>query len=230
MVILPHRRAHFRDSFSPDDLAGLIEWLDADTISGNDGDAVATWTARTGANAVQATEANKPLLKKGANGINGHNVIRPDGSNDYMSISINLRGYTQWTWFMVFQNSADAGVIADYKYGGGAWAIRRKTASFYDGGTRGGTWAYDTNPHVYSGSAKNSGTYNHFIDGVDKGNGAFGTASFIESGDTIILGANRTPDGDWYAGKIRAFLIYNVQHSTENRQLVENYLMNDAGI
>jgi len=218
------------ERFLPSDLAGLAEWLDADTISGSDGDAVATWTARTGTNAVQATADYKPLLKKGANGINGHNVLLPDGSNDYMGIALNLSSYTEMTWFAAFQNSTDSGTILDTINGAGVWWIGRKQAMFYyDEPGQGGTWSYDTDAHVYSGSFKNSNTYNHFIDGADAGNGAFGTADWWST-SSLVLFCNRDLNGSWYGGKLAELLIYNVQLSTTNRQKVENYLMSKYGI
>lgn len=61
--------------------------LDADTISGADGDAIGTWSdgSGNGVDFTQSTASYKPLLKKAANGINGHNVLRFDGSDNRMS-------------------------------------------------------------------------------------------------------------------------------------------------
>lgn len=62
--------------------------LDADSVAGADGDAVGSWADDSG-NDVDFSQSNasyKPVLKKSANGINGHNVIRFDGSNDILSI------------------------------------------------------------------------------------------------------------------------------------------------
>jgi hypothetical protein len=67
--------------------AGATMVLDARFISGSDGDAIGTWASRTSStyDMTQATAANKPLLKLGANGINGQAAVLFDGTNDYMT-------------------------------------------------------------------------------------------------------------------------------------------------
>lgn len=71
--------------FRPNQIANLDVWLRADTVVGNDGDAIGTWTDESGAghNATQATGTKQPLLK--TNIINGKPVLRFDGSDDYLS-------------------------------------------------------------------------------------------------------------------------------------------------
>lgn len=74
----------------------------ADSISGNDGDAVATWTNLQGTaarNFRQTVLANRPILKKTI--INGHAVVRFDGVTDYMDT----------TGFNVGSNEADLYVV-----------------------------------------------------------------------------------------------------------------------
>lgn len=91
----PSHRSNVRNNepvsqaFSPLSIAGLLVWLKADSISGNDGDAIATWSdsSGNGFDATQVTGTKQPLLKKGVNGINGKNVLRFDGSNDAMGNS-----------------------------------------------------------------------------------------------------------------------------------------------
>ena len=90
--------------WKPTQLSGCVLWLNADMVSGSDGDAIATWAnqAPTGSanDAVQATGAKQPLLKKAGNGMNGHNVLRFDGTNDYMRVDIDP-GATGLTFFYV---------------------------------------------------------------------------------------------------------------------------------
>lgn len=107
------RRSLASAAFTPADVAGMLLDWNADNIVGNDGDALAAWTndAPTGAsgNLAQATGASKPLLKKAANGINGHNVVLFDGTDDFMS-----SGYQSpagaLTTFIVYKASASAAV------------------------------------------------------------------------------------------------------------------------
>lgn len=78
-----HRRARHLNARD----AGATMVLDARFIAGNDGDAVGTWESRTTStyNFTQATTANKPLLKIGANGMGGQHSVLFDGSNDYLT-------------------------------------------------------------------------------------------------------------------------------------------------
>lgn len=72
-------------TFDPSTVAWVAA-VDADNISGADGDAQSSVASGGTADAfVQATGANQPLLKKTSNGINGHNVLRFDGTNDSLS-------------------------------------------------------------------------------------------------------------------------------------------------
>lgn len=78
-----HRRARHLNARD----AGATMVLDARFISGSDGDAIGTWASRTSStyNMTQATAAYRPLLKLGANGINGQAAVLFDGTNDRLS-------------------------------------------------------------------------------------------------------------------------------------------------
>lgn len=79
----------------PSSIPGLKLWLKGDagtfqdsartTPAAADGDVVGGWADQSGQgfHVGQATAANKPLLKTGANGLNGLPVVRSDGSNDH---------------------------------------------------------------------------------------------------------------------------------------------------
>ena len=64
-------------------------WMDADSITGDDDSAVAAWVSSEGsAYSFEQADVNKqPKLKKGVNGINGHNVVKFDGSNDILVLA-----------------------------------------------------------------------------------------------------------------------------------------------
>jgi hypothetical protein len=89
--------------FRPNMFDHLVLDLDGDNVSGNDGDSIATWpnAAPTGSgnDATQGTGGSQPILKKTSNGINGHNVLRFDGTK-YMNGSYAL-GSTGVTVFFV---------------------------------------------------------------------------------------------------------------------------------
>jgi hypothetical protein len=84
--------------------------LDANTVTGADGDALSPYWAddsATGATFSGTGSGHWPLLKTAANGINGNNVLRFDGSDDQLSASsiadldhlIAATGYVMWCVF-----------------------------------------------------------------------------------------------------------------------------------
>lgn len=73
-------------AWTPLDLTPTM-WLRADDLALADGTAVSSWTdlSGNGLHATQGTGPNQPLLKTGI--VNGHQVVRFDGSNDYLATS-----------------------------------------------------------------------------------------------------------------------------------------------
>lgn len=85
-----HRHLNARD-------AGATMVLDARFISGNDGDAIGTWSSRTSStyDMTQATSGKRPLLRLGANGMNGQATVTFDGSDDMMEgVNESLTNFT----------------------------------------------------------------------------------------------------------------------------------------
>lgn len=97
-TMLMMTNAHFR----PTNISGLRLWLSADDLEGADGDMIAAWNDKTsnGNNFTQTTDEKKPLLKKDNYGINGHNSIRFDGTDDIM-VASNFSSATQGSIFIV---------------------------------------------------------------------------------------------------------------------------------
>lgn len=95
-------------AFTKDDISGLVAWYNADQISGADGDPVASWTdtSDTAVPATQATAGKRPLLKKAANGLNSHNVVLFDGTDDWLQFADPLLGLTSATVFVVANRTA----------------------------------------------------------------------------------------------------------------------------
>jgi hypothetical protein len=67
------------------EIPGAQLWLKSESLTGTDGDAIASWADSSGNanNAAQGTTANKPTLKTSV--VNSKNVARFDGVNDYLS-------------------------------------------------------------------------------------------------------------------------------------------------
>ena len=129
------------DSVTPDEVADLEMWLDATTLAGNDGDAVTTWTKAGGDSGVsptQATAGQKPLLKKAANGINGLNVVRFDGTDDvlYGTLEAGSSGFTIFIVGRTGGATTDYGTVvssggpggSDHPTTGISWAFARGDA------------------------------------------------------------------------------------------------------
>ena len=74
---------------APNELSTTVfRWYKASQITGlSDGDPVSQWDdeSANADHAVQATGANQPIYKTGI--LNGHPVVRFDGSNDYLTLS-----------------------------------------------------------------------------------------------------------------------------------------------
>jgi hypothetical protein len=136
-------------AFSPTSIANLELWLDATTVSGNDGDAIGTWVksgGTSGTDAVQATAARKPILKKGANGINNLAILRFDGTDDYMLATLDA-GSVGFTVFLVGRTGSATSAYTVVLGSGGGAGSDNKTSGIYwgfayeTGATFGAGWA-----------------------------------------------------------------------------------------
>lgn len=122
--------------------------LDARYLTQSDGTALSSWSDRSSNSytASQATAINQPLVKTGANGINGNPVVLFDGSNDFMTISSFVINSDMYAIFvvkltsasMLFEHSTDANSgNAFYIYGQSNrnWSIIRTPGTYYIVGT-----------------------------------------------------------------------------------------------
>ena len=127
--------------WTPEELSNVALWLDASDLTGNDGDAVTTWTSKEG-NAyafTQATPDNKPLLKKGANGIGNKNTVLFDGTDDYLKyaagdISNATQGFVAAV-FYITTNRNNQTIISSYDEATTNYAIifRAQRTGLYPG-------------------------------------------------------------------------------------------------
>lgn len=117
--------------------AGASLVLDARYITGNDGDAIGTWSDRSGnANdATQGTAANKPLLKVNIQG--GQPALLFDGINDSLATAYGPTS-GDFTLCAVYKDSGAAGNyerIIDKNFAAGWWLGRSATnANTWGGG------------------------------------------------------------------------------------------------
>lgn len=76
--------------FEPTEISGLKAWYDASTLTGTDGSSVSQWLDSSGnqAHMFQPSATAQPTLQ--TNELNGRNVVRFDGSDDFMNLTAPL--------------------------------------------------------------------------------------------------------------------------------------------
>lgn len=211
---------------------GPTLFLDADSITGSDGDAISPWSDESG-NAAHFTEAtNKPVLKKGANGINGHNVLRFDGSNDLMTCAkamsalITAAADTIFAAFNIHAITTDnVSGYNDPLFFDSCRAIVFRTSTglnsyIYDTGVKLVPKAVSTNTPYVVRSRHASGTLYTKING-----GAEGSAS---AGNVVVLTEHPTLARDGFGDNaqidIAEIIIFDSALSADNLALVDSYL------
>ncbi len=232
--------------FSSGTVAGLQLWLKADTgtyqdsakttPAVSDADVIGAWEDQSGNgnDALQSTTANKPLLKLAI--ANSRSVIRFDGTNDFLSVALDLAltAGDDLTIFFVSNPVDDAAtkVILGNQIDSGDrqgllifhnsdekidWTTRRNTGDQ----TSIIASVADTD-FVLGVSQLDGGTQELFKNGVTEGSGV--QRNMTGHAATTFIGINRSGGGAFYDGDIPEILIYDSALSTANRQLVENYL------
>jgi hypothetical protein len=245
--------------FTPNLISGLQLWLDAAdsstlfdaTVGGSlvtaDGAAVARWADKSGNNrhATQGTTNSRPLLR--TNVKNGRNVLRFDGSNDWLqgdfpSVSV----YSAFA--VIKRNGSHSNPYNNVTF---IWTIGRQGDGTINGlltdfwyNNNGFNWSalsYSTPSSVLSQSPFNN-NYNLFSMVAPLGTGA---ASFLINGanqqsvsvSSLSASVKNLPyiyrlgtiswNLDYYLnGDISEILIYNSALTTTQRQQVETYLNN----
>jgi hypothetical protein len=200
--------------------------LDGDILTGSNDDTIAQWNDISGNNnhASQTTTDNKPLLKIGANGINGHNCIYGDGSNDYMQAMFDLSVYTEMTWAVVYK--ADSTVIDKRMFsinnGSGAWVASNGSTALQ---LVSSSYTVETsNAHIMIADFKENSSYNVWQDNISAGSGALGSLNWWSTTNGVNIMTDYNPDGRWWEGKIAYIAMFPTQLSEANRAKVYNFL------
>lgn len=224
-------------AFLPPDIAGLQLWLKADaglyqdssfTIPADaDGDVVGGWKDQSGEgnDVIQATTANKPMLKLSI--LNGQPVIRFDGTDDWLRVSSVSLSQPN-TIIVAFQISNLTGVrtvfdgVTDAEQRFDAWAGNFR---FFAGSTV-NIKSSSTDSFILSiiadGASSEAWFNGSSIGTFDPGtNGLSG----------ISIGSNYTSQGNnEIQGDIPEFLLFDSGLSNSDRQQVEEYLSDRFGI
>lgn len=97
------------DLVEPSDIPGLEAWYDADNLGLADNAAVRSWPDSSGhlRDLLQGTAANQPTLQ--TNELNGHSVVRFDGTNDYLTTAFGLTLAQPLRIFVVAKSATASG-------------------------------------------------------------------------------------------------------------------------
>lgn len=104
--------------FLPSKLASLAYWYSgsaatyqaaAGAAAGADSDPVGQWQdlSGLGRHLAQATAGNKPLLRTGANGLDGQPVVSMDGSNDFLQATLTTSSVWTHVWVVRKRSAPD---------------------------------------------------------------------------------------------------------------------------
>ncbi len=213
----------------------LKMWLRSDegTSSSTDNTNISTWYDVTGNlnNATQTTSANQPLIR--TNVINGHPVMRFNGSTSYFNLpSTGTLGIqnSDYEIFIVAKTSftgvefliSAAGYQYEMQFNGTNIGMRFippiPGGGYLDEGT---TNEYaDGNPHIFSVRASSTGGAAR-VDGVD---GGTTTADLQNANDvSYTLGTRYGPTLP-FNGDIAEVIVYNTILSASQLNTVESYL------
>lgn len=213
--------------------------LDADLVSGNDGDAIQTWADDSGnsLNFSQGTTGYRPVLKKAANGINGHNVLRFDGADDYLS-GPNLSTFiaaaadTYWVVFKVYNiTTNDTGTIyyndtalaGAYNWGivfltsSGAVAFIYDTSSTYKTVAK----SISTSAPYIARARHSSGNLYFLVNGGSEGSVAAGDVASLSNAATLGVDNLIT---NFTQIDIAEVIVFNSALSSANMAIVDAYL------
>lgn len=246
-------------AFSPKQISGLQLWLTATagTLDANnnpitvDNTAIKTWQDQSGNNrhAIQATVASQPLVRLGANGINGLPAIQWDTTAKFLAANYNLFTTTVTAFLVVkYADSTTRYCSLDLKGGfPNHFAIEQNTynAPNKNAMVAGGTTLYtsgasSTNAQVISISATTgTGTTPIIANTVYKTNKTVQTLT-ISSGTTNYINYSTISNytiGSFTPGNILGMkgyvcevIVYNAVLAADDVLKVEDYLKAKWGI
>lgn len=227
-------------------ISGLQLWLDASdsstlfnaTAGGSlvttDGAAVARWADKSGNNrhATQTTSNARPLLKTAIK--NGRNVLRFDGTNDILTSTCSISGFTSATVFGVFKRTgtligASFGYAATPAAGLRLYGENGYPVSF-DGRPTGSSAfsssvavAGQSTNFVLAGGICTTTNMTAYLNGTASASTNVSISTIIAQNRTDI-GALNPPGQNFCSGDYSEILIYNSALTTTQRQQVETYL------
>lgn len=229
-------------AFSPADISGLVLDHDCHLISGNDGDSISGATFNSIAFS-QATGAKQPVLKKGANGINGYSILQFNGAKAWRSTSaIDLSSYNALSQFVVAKvtSAASSRILTEFGttvLASGSFGLNFDSvdkANFIHQGNVGISLAL-TNTAAIGANILYSGTYdyslstkeaNGWINGTyNTTNPAFNTNNTSVFGNKVFYVGARNEASLYITADIARIILYNRALTTAERIQLEEYLI-----
>lgn len=206
--------------FLPSQLAGLVAWYKADSLTANDGDLIATWADQSGNGntLTQATDAAKPVYK--VNVQNGQPVLRFDGVDDWMTTTASFAGETGLEVFCVGARTGTPafGMMVVTFRGGNElrWAGDGATIEWlYNGNSVDG--AVVSGWHLYEGD----------FDGANKNlrvdNGAAASSANAAGLSDSVIDIGARNGTNFFAGDIGEIVVTNQSQTAANNALMHTY-------
>ena len=211
-------------------------WLDANSISGNDGDSIDTWSDSTGnGNSATGSGSTRPILKKGTNGMNGQNTVRFDGSDDFLSTNYLVPAGNK-TLYQVMRFSSLTGPagfalsgtqqVNAYLYAGVQGSNSKPYAAYGNNSSLVGTTNLSTNQGYILGVLGGDASSRLRVNGNQEA-----TASGLSNTNASVgflvgkVAGTHNVNGD-----IAEVLVLNTALNTPQRTIYENYLAQKYGI
>lgn len=218
----------FKPTFEPTDIDGCVLWLRAGSIAVPQGADVSTWYDESGTNN-DIVATNAPTLQ--TNIINGLPIVRFDGTDDYMTVTLAL---TQPFTVLLVASHVSGAVAADEIMGGGFTAAPAAAGalSAVNAATDTFSWAADT-----AVSPGNLDASFHIHGAVVNGAASIlrldGVSSVVDLGanDMAAFALGAGSDGGTPADvDVAEAIAYNVGLSTNELAQLEAYLSNKYAI
>lgn len=212
------------DAFSPASLPNLLAWWEADSFSLADGTAIGgagnEWVdlSGNGNSLTQSTAGARPVFKTAI--VNGHPVIRFDGTDDFLSMTSALVLGAAWTYMVVLSKSITGGERISvggsangHGFGHNAFDLKRMRVLSVAGSAQGDFIAAETTWKMANAIADIGGNVTAIYENkTSRGTGA-------EQAPTVNSVGQRS-GGSFMNGDIAAIVLYSDNKSIADRDLV----------
>lgn len=238
----------------PDDLLGLILWLDADdasTITDAGGGAVSQWEDKSGNDyhVTQGTGGSRPIT--GTRTINGLNTLDFDGTDDSLSLSSGVRGEVPYAGYAVYEPDSVTGTHMILTTDS-AGAFPDTTTFIYTEGTQarwfhshshagnvdavGGVALAIGTPVLFCGKTGPTSLHDDFYAGglsIARSGGSWGAlarAGMPDGSRAFYLGVSGAQSAGFYNGKLGEIILLDRPPTGREDIAIREYLADKWGV